>query len=331
MVGWSGAGSLDDLERTVIGKVGESRSKPVRVAQALLMPSVDPVKIAGQLALMPGVSWISVGFRSTGEDGFLRDLEVLAKRYLSRGETFRISPHIGNSERSAGDVVLAGNSHLLSVVKGAKVGERRPDVKFHVAIEGEVAACGVEIRSGPGGYPTDGHWATCLVSGGERSSAMAWMAALSGFSLRLVHSATGEAELRSVARLYSELSFRMDARSLELVVLDGGRSPAGRIGSWLKRHPDTAFAGMRPRAPGALRRAETGFPNLQLPLTLLQDDAIHDVYASLGLGKAPRSGGVEVQVGEMERGSAYTERRFGRVTVDSNVVIDALRRSSGRQ
>ena len=59
--------------------------------------------------------------------------------------------------------------------------------------------------------PTGGDWVSCLVSGGERSSALAWMAALSGFSLRLVHSRTDEAALRHVARLYSELSFRMDA------------------------------------------------------------------------------------------------------------------------
>ncbi len=141
--------------------------------------------------------------------------------------------------------------------------ERKPHVRFRVCVEGTKGACGAEIRAGPGGLPTSEEWVSCLVSGGERSSAMAWMAALSGFSLRLVHSRTDEASLRQVARLYSELSFRMDPRCLELVVLDGGKDAYARIGGWLRDHKGAAFAGLRPGSSDALTGLAESFPNLR--------------------------------------------------------------------
>jgi hypothetical protein len=295
----------------------------------MLVTTEDPVVLARQLAFLPGVAWISVGYRFSGSRDYLKILELLAKRYLSKGKTFRISAQVVGSEQTAGDAVLAGNSALLSSVTGAKVDERRPNVKFRVCVEGARGACGVEIRSGPGGAPTGGDWVSCLVSGGERSSSMAWMAALSGFSLRLVHSKTDEASLRQVARLYSELSFRMDPRCVELVVLDGGENPIGRIGRWLGDSKVTAFAGMRPARSDALTELARRFPNLVLPLILVQDEAVGMVYRSLGLGpaiKPARTGGLTVK--SLQARSAYSEKRFGRVQADSNTVIDAIKRGN---
>jgi hypothetical protein len=329
MVGWSGAGRFEDLERTVVRKLRSARKATDHIDGTMLVTAEDPVVVARQLAFLPGVAWISVGYRFSGNQDYLKTLELLAKRYLSKRKTFRISAQVVGSELTAGDVVLAGNSALLSSVTRAKVDERRPNVKFRVCIEGVRGACGVEIRAGTGGVPTRDDWVSCLVSGGERSSSLAWMAALSGFSLRLVHSKTGEAALRHVAKLYSELSFRIDPRCVELVVLDGGKNAAGRIGRWLGDSKMTAFAGMRPARSDALTEFARRFPNLILPLILVQDEAIRAVYRSLGLGPASkdsRSGGLTLK--SLQARSPYSEKRFGGVQADSNTVIDEIKRGN---
>ena len=189
-----------------------------------------------------------------------------------------------------------------------------------------VGACGAEIRAGPGGSPTGSEWASCLVSGGERSSSLAWMAALSGFSIRLVHSRTDEIALRQVGKLYSELSFRMDPRCLELVVLEGRDGPTGRIGGWLRGHKGVAFAGLRPeRLEGTTGLAER-FPNLVLPLLLFQDEAVGAVYRSLGIGRAAGAKGEGFTLKNLKGSGAYTESKFGGARADSNTVIDAIKR-----
>jgi len=328
MVGWSGVGSFDDLERSAIRKLKTRGVVLARRSGMLALRVSDPVTVARSLGYLPGVSWIAVGFLFEGQEGYLRSLEDLARRYLTKGKSFRISAYAVASSRSVGDVVLAGNSHLLSVIDDARVNERKPDIRFHVSFEGDKGACGVEIGSGPGGYPTNGTWVTCLVSGGENSSSMTWMSALSGFSLRLVHSATDDKSLLHVARLYSELSFRMDERSLELVVLRGDGSPVGRIGKWLREHDETSFAGLRPRQTRGLTRLAVSFPNLRFPLLILQEDEIKGVYRSLGLGRASGGKGIGLTLHALKAGGKYQETRFGGSTADSNTVIDAIRRGS---
>jgi hypothetical protein len=323
MVGWSGSGTFEDLERTALHKLSVRSAD--RVGDTLLLAADDPVDVARSLSFLPGVAWIAVGFRFRGAGNYLKNLELLAKRYLSKGRTFRISAQVVDSAQTAGDVVLSGNSALLSSIQGAKVDERRPQVRFRVCIQGARGACGAEIRGGPGGSPTSGEWVACLVSGGERSSALAWMAALSGFSLRLVHSRTDEVALRHVTRLYSELSFRMDPSCLELVVLDGGKSPVGRIGGWLHDHRGAVFAGLRPGRSEVPMELARRFPNLALPLILVQDDEIGTIYRSLGLGR-PATGAGGLTLKALEARSAYSESRFGGVQADSNAVIDAMKR-----
>jgi hypothetical protein len=327
IVGWSGAGRLEDIERTVVHKLALRRSDAERIGGTLLVSSKDPVAIARSLSLLPGVSWIAVGFRFSGTEGYLRDLQLLATRYLPKGGKFRISAQVTASGQTAGDVVLAGNSALLSSTPGAKVDESRPRVRFRVSIEGRRGACGAEIRAGPGGVPSGSTWVACLVSGGERSSAMAWMAALAGFSIRLVHSRADEYALRQVARLYSELSHRMDPRCLELVVLDGGKNPFGRIGGWLRDHKGAAFAGMRLQSSGSSADLAKRFPNLALPLVLVQDEAVSSTYRSLGIGRTSKADrGAALTLGTLEDRGKYSERRYGGVQADSNAVIDAMKR-----
>lgn len=328
MVGWTGAGAFEDLERTVIRKLGAGKRGMDRVGRILLVPSEDPVATARGLAFLPGVQWIAVGYRFSGTDDYLRNLELLGKRYLSKGRTFRISAQVVGSKQTAGDAVLAGNTELLSSIPGARVNEKNPNVRFRVGVEGTKGACGAEIRAGPGGLPTSEDWVSCLVSGGERSSAMAWMAALAGFSLRLVHSRTDEAALRRVARLYSELSFRMDPHCLQLILLDGEDDAFGRIGGWLRAHDWTTFSGLRPGNLDSLTGFAERIPNLHLPLVLVQDDEIGRIYSSLRLGGASRraaDGGLTL--GALEAAKPYSEKKFGGVHADSNEVIDTLKKS----
>jgi hypothetical protein len=328
IVGWSGFGRFEDLERTVVRKLAAGDGDTERVGDALLVDSDDPVEVARRLSLLPGVAWTAVGYRFRGTKSYLKNLGLLAKRYLGKGRTFKISAQVSGSEQTAGDAVLAGNSELLSSIPGARVDERNPRVRFRVCIQGAKGACGAEIGGGPGGAPTKGDWVSCLVSGGVKSSVLAWMAALSGFSLRLVHSRTDEADLRHVARLYSELSYRMDARCLELVILDGGKNTFGRIGGWLHDHRGEAFAGLRPGRSDVLTGLAERFPNLSLPLVLVQEDALGTIYRSLGLGRAASGaaagGGLTLKA--LEAGSTYSEWRFGGVQADSNAVIDAVKR-----
>lgn len=329
MVGWSGAGDFEDLRRTAAHKL-RPEGDTERLGDVLLVDSEDPVAVARNLSQMPGVAWIAVGQRFKGEEGYLKTLLSLARRYV-KGKPFRISAKVSGSDRSAGDIVLMGNSELLSAIPATKVDEKNALVRFRVSLAGEKGACGVEIRAGPGGMPTRDEWAACLVSGGERSSAMAWMAALSGYSLRLVHSQGDEASLVSVARLYSELSFRMDPRCLELVVLDGGEGVFARLGGWLRDNGEAALAGGRPpRLRDAVDLAAE-FPGLLLPLVLVQDEEVASVYRSLNLGRSKTKAAAQtLTVDALKTRGPYRETRFGGVQADLNRVVDAVRLESAR-
>lgn len=326
MVGWSGSGRLDDLERTALRKLKAAKGDARRVGGALIVEADDPVAMARSLAHFPGVAWIAVGYRFSGTEGYLRNLLDLGRRYVTKGTSFKISAQSADSKMSAGDLVLAGNSELLASIQRSKVDERRPGVRFRVCVEGSKGACGAEILAGPGGVATRADWVSCLVSGGEHSSSMTWMAALSGYSIRLVHSMTDEAALRHVSRLYSELSHRMDSSCIELVLLKGEGLPLGRVGSWLRDHGGTAFAGLRPEIPDVLARFAARFPNLAFPLFLLQDDVVMTTFRSLELGRPAAGGrGSGLTLEALEAGGRYSEARFGGVTADSNTVIDTLK------
>lgn len=323
MVGWSGAGSIDDLRKTTVQKLA---AKGVdRVDGTLIFESEDPVDVARRLGLLPGVAWIAAGARFRGDEGYLRELESLGKRYLRKGDSFAVSAQVEGSGQSAGDYILSGNSALLSGIRGTKVKESTAQTRFRVCVDRRGGACGVEIRKGPGGSPTRGDRVAVLVSGGAKGAYLAWTSALSGYALRLVHSKTDEVSLRQVAKLYSELSFRMDPRYLELVLLDGGASALGRIGTWLGDYRGDVFAGLQGKA-GSLTAFSKKFPNLSFPLLLSQGETIQAGYRSLELGPAPKGEALPFNLKALEAKASYSERKFGGKQADSNEVIDGLRR-----
>lgn len=292
----------------------------------LLLEAPDPVAAARRLGSLPGVAWIAVGYRFSGNREYLGLAALLARRYLSRGRSFRISAQAVESPESAGDLVLAGNSEVLATVKGSRVDERHPVVRFRVSVESASGAFGAEIATGPSGTPTGEEWVACLVSGGEGSSSMAWMTALSGYSVRMVHASTGDAALRRVARLYSELSFRMDPTRLELVLLNGEGAPLGRVGRWLRQNGGPAFAGFRPRRAALASGLSKEFPNVAFPLLLFQEQALAETYRSLGLGRPPaRQESPRFTLEALDEVSPYKELRFGGREADISAVIDTLK------
>lgn len=333
LVGWSGSGALEDLERTAAGRLDAPLGGLSRLGQSLVVGAKDPVDAARRLAFLPGVEWVAVGYRFSGSEGYLGTLTRLARRYVSKGTRFRVSAQSSGSKTSSGDLVLSGNSEILSAIPGARVDERKPRARFRVCLEGQKGACGVEIVRGPGGTPTSAEWVSCLVSGGERSSAMAWMAALSGYSVRLVHSASDHASLRHVARVYSELSRRMDPRCVEAIVLEGDESPHGRLGTWLRMQDEVALAGLRPAPLSTLAGLASGFPNLAFPLLLVGEGSLRETFTSLELGRPAGNGSPGLTLEALQAGGAFRVLTFGGVEADSNEVIDSLMRetpSSGR-
>lgn len=328
LVGWSGSGDLEDLERTASGRLEAHPASLSRLGQALVVDAKDPVDAARRLAFLPGVEWVAVGYRFSGNGEYLKTLTQLARRYVSRGTGFRVSAQSSGSKTSAGDMVLSGNSEVLGQIPGARIDERRPRVRFRVCIEGSRGACGVEVVQGPRGTPTGSEWVSCLVSGGERSSAMAWMAALSGCSVRLVHSAFDDASLRHVARVYSELSRRMDPRCVEVQVLDGEGSPMGRLGAWLQMQGEVALAGLRPAPVSALVGLASAFPNLAFPLLLVEESSLGSTFRSLEVGRPARGEAPGLTLESLRSGGVFSVRRFGGVEADSNEVIDSLLRES---
>jgi len=320
IVGWSGGGDLGDLERTVSRKLALRKGEVRPLAQGLAVQAGDPVDIARRLESMPGASWIAVGYWFRGTGGYLKTLKALSPRYLRRGSRFRISVGAPTAA-AAGDLVLAGNSAILASVPGSRVDERKPQVSFRGLLDGEEGALGVEIRAGPGGVSTSGERVACMVSGGRNSSGMAWMAALSGFSISLVHSRTDDVSLTRVAKLYAELSHRMDPSGLELLVLGGGNGASGRLGAWLAEAKVPVFAGLKSSPSMAVRLARK-FPGLLFPLLLVPDSEMERVHRSLGLRGSAGSDGVLEKLG---RGGSYSVRRFEGKEADMNEVIDAIK------
>ena len=222
IVAWSGNGSLDDLRRSVASKLGIAgrsiRTGPV----SLNVEHSDPVKVASRLSYLPGARWIAVGYEFAGWRECASGLQALAKKYLREGSSFRLTASAQDSQQTEGDLLLDGNGVILKAVKKTRVDEKKPDVTFRIVMEKDRGAVGVELRKGPGGVPTSKRMkAMCLVSGGYHSAVVAWMAVLSGYQVTLVHSRADDESLRQVARLYAELSRRMDVSGLDLRVLDG--------------------------------------------------------------------------------------------------------------
>ncbi|MDA4113175.1 MAG: hypothetical protein OK474_03930 [Thaumarchaeota archaeon] len=324
IVGWTGNGALDDLARTALSKL-PGEVEVTQGARSLLVRGGDPVVVARRLAHLPGTSWVAVGYQFEGLAGCLSNLAVLAKRYLEEGASFKVSAEVEESGKEEGDVLMEATSTLLKSAKGSHVDEKNPKLWFRVVMVKDSGACGVQLREGDGGVPTSRKMdAACLVSGGYHSAVTAWMAALSGFSLTLVHARDDDESLRQAARLYAELSQRIDASSLRLEVLEGEGTAGDRVLAWLEAARGDVFTGVHPECRGMagmelLRR----YPPALFPLLLVQEGEIRSRLDGLNIrGKTvDREAKLSASKGKKEK---FSVKAFGGREADQNDVLDSI-------
>ncbi len=329
---WTGFGTLGDLERSVSNVLAGRGFRVVGVGETVAVLGGEPATAARYCAYLPGVAWIGLGYTSEGAlEAILGSLEALGGRYLKTDSRFSVQAEVTGVKILRGDLIGAANSRLLGLRRGGRIDERNPELIFHVALDGNLGVAGVEIRKGVGGAPTSGTKAFCLVSGGVHSSVVAWLAALAGFSVELVHLRTSEESVVEAARLYSELSHRMDPTRLKLTLLTGSKdsSRSGVLETWLKkrggkggRSESPVFAGFHPECRGKLRwRSVTEVLN---PLLLFPESEFKSVFNSLGLRGYTESGGLLSATRE-SGASAYRVASFGGVRADLHEVVDSIR------
>jgi hypothetical protein len=324
IVGWSGYGEFGDLVGSASSKLALGEGAIARGSKSLTVKGTDPVAVARKLAFLPGVDWIAVGYEFDDQSGCTARLQLLAKRYVRPGSSFRLTAQVEQSEQEEGDILLDGNGTVLKAVKGTRVDEKNPDVTFRILIVRGKGAVGVELKEGPGGVPTSRSTkVSCLVSGGYHSAVAAWMAALSGFSVTLVHARADDESLRQVARLYAELSRRLDPQSLKLQVLDGAGSPGERLATWLDGATGDIIAGVHPECRGKRSRAVLrSYPSVLFPLLLLQEDEVKTKLDSLGIKVKGLDKAATLTVAGKK--ASYVVRRLGGTEADINGVLDGL-------
>jgi hypothetical protein len=324
IVGWSGYGEFGELMASASSKLAMGEGRLTTGSRTLTVNGADPVAVARRLAFLPGVSWIAAGYQFDDEAACTARLKLLAVRYLRRGSSFRLTAEVESSGREEGDILLDGNGSILKAVAGTRVDEKAPDVTFRVVMVKDRGAVGVQLRAGPGGVPTSkAAKASCLVSGGYHSAVVAWMAALSGFSLTLVHARTDDESLRQVARLYAELSRRMDTRYLKLEVLDGVGSPGERLANWLDGAKGDIMAGVHPQCRGRKARSTLrSYPQILVPLLLVQEEGVRAGLDSLGIKVKAQDAAAALLV--TGRKSPYIVRRVGGIETDISGVLDGL-------
>ncbi len=323
---WRGEGSLADLLRSVSRVLVGRKFRIERVGETISVSGGEPTAAARLVAYLPGVDWIGLGYTTDGRlEEILKIVEVLGKRYLRKNSTFRVRAETAKGTLAESDVTGAANSRLLDLGLGVRTDERRPEVTFRVAVDHRVGAAGVEIRSGVGGVPTSRSKAYCLVSGGMHSSVLAWMTALAGFSMELVHVRTSGESAIEASRLYSELSHRIDPTSLSLTLLTGGKgsSTAEVLAGWLKdgrRNP--VFAGQHLECRRGRRRLRAD-PRVVTPLLLMPESEFYRLFDSLGLRGYFEDCDLLSKVQSAAPGR-YRMTTFGGVRADLHRVVDSI-------
>jgi hypothetical protein len=260
------------------------------------------------------VAWLAVGFpvETIGEIGKVAG--KLAEKYLRKSKRFSVEGE-GTMGTTGADVAGAATSGILDSVKGARVSQDAQKVRFRATFEGSQGVVGVQVAAGPGGTPTGRFPVDCLVSGGRHSSVLAWMAALAGYRLRLVHAKVSDDSLLGTARLYSELSRRMDPRWLSLEVLSGDSVPP-ILKRYATRSNRVIFGGFRSGGnikTGLLRG------RVSSPVYLLPEENFGAEFASLGI----KEDCATTDWGERGAG-VYKVSRFGGVAADVSDVLDGL-------
>jgi hypothetical protein len=316
---WTGRGRLQDLTESVkeILRVEGKKSRVFVLGNSMIVRGVEPSSVAGLLSGLPGVAWLAIGDSSDSVKGLAAEIGRLARGYVKPGGRFVIRAESTDDRVKASDLAGAATSAVLDAVRGARVSESAPKTTFRVAFDKGDGAAGVEVCEGPGGSAMGSEIANCLVSGGKHSSAMAWAAMLSGYSVRLVHAKVSPESVTAVAKLYAELSHRVDPRKIELVVLEGG---ARALSDWSARAKGHVFVGLH---AGCHDGARSVARSAAAPLFLLPEESFDSTFSSLGLrqfeGREKLSRG--------KRGPARASG-FGRVRADVHGVLDGLRLSS---
>src|SRR3989441_948850 len=323
---WTGFGALADLERSASNVLAGRGFRVVRVGETIAVLGGEPATAARHCAHLPGVVWIGLGYTSEGgPEALLASLQALGERYLKRNSRFGVQVEVTGSKSLRGDLIGAANSRLLGLRRGTRIDERSPELIFHVSLDGNQGVVGVEIGRGVGGVPTSTAKAFCLVSGGMHSSVVAWMAALAGFSVELVHLRTSEESVVEAGRLYSELSHRIDPTRLKLTLLTGSKNqPNGVLAAWLKKTggESPVFAGyhLECRRESSWR----GVVGVLNPLLLFPEPEFKRVFNTLGLTGYFESNGLVTGTGESEP-SAYRVASFGGARADLHEVVDSVK------
>jgi hypothetical protein len=321
LVGWTGRGRLADLRDSVRNVLLGADIAPEvgSYGSVVLVKAAEPVTIASTLAFVPGVSWVAVGSCSGSAETIFNGLAGLARIYLKKGATFAVRAEALAPTVHRGDLAGRASSVVLDSAKGARINEDAPSVVFRIGFDGRLWTAGVELKKGPGGVPVGDKEVSCLVSGGMHSSVTAWLALLSGFRVELVHAVTSDESLREVARLYGELSHRVDPGSLKLLVLEGAPVDV-LIRNWLgsKRSREReVFAGNH---VGCSKQAfKDVLTEVRAPLFLLPEEEFGECLASLSLRGLPAS---DEPAGE--KYGHIRQTRFGGKRADMSAVLDGL-------
>jgi hypothetical protein len=298
-----------------------------RIGSVVLLLGISPPRIAQLLNHLPGVDWVAIG-RSFGDRrGLLTSARVLASNYLKLDRKFSVTFE-GAKERSS-DLQVSVTSEILSAVRNARTDERNPKIRFVGVSEDGRGVFGVRLREGDGGVPISiDKEAFCLVSGGRHSSVMAWLAALSGFSPRLVHFRVNDKSLREVASLYSELSNRINPDHLTLQVVIGTNitDPRRVFDQWMQRtRPWPLLSGLHLECKKrgykeAVRRAQR---RILFPVLLSPEKTILEIHRNLNL-KGYDEENDFIKESKSDKKVEYRVLSFGGVRADINGVLDGL-------
>lgn len=305
------------MEASIARVLGGAKVKGTvtRNGRSVLVGGPEPAGVASVFSQMPGVSWIAVGMAVGSFKELGQASAVLARRYLRRGDRFSVVADASGGVAVA-DVAGTVVSAALEAIKGARVAELRPRVRFRATFERTKGALGVELLEGPGGLPTGTEEVTCLVSGGMHSSVLCWMALLSGFRVRMIHARVDDQSQGAAAHLYAELSNRVDPSGLTLEVVHGGE-PASSLIWRVGRAKQPVFAGFHAgcsRVTGAISNS------VEAPLFLLPEESFAREYRELSLK------GYHAKLDwKFGRARAAESSVFAGVKADVNQVLDGLR------
>ncbi len=311
---WTGRGSITNL-RGSVGNVLAAHGNRGRVTafgSSVVVSGSEPLGVAALVRFMPGIRWIAAGFAGESTGDLAEASADLAKSYLRKGGRFSVVSEATGSTL-ASDVGGMVTTRILETLKGARVSESSK-VRFRAAVDGRSGVVGVEVSGGVGGVPTGTEEVTCLVSGGVHSAVCAWMAALAGYRVKMVHVKESDRSVLAVARLYSELSHRLDPRGVSLEVLEGG-AVARTLAKRATRLEGGVFGGFTPgrSAPKALRGV------VWAPVYLLPEETFGAVFESLGIKPALAT------ADWCEGGkAAYSVKAYSGGPADVSEVLDGL-------